>query len=305
MGHSLRVAPAAYKRREQGFDYGLGKRGAAHGRIGGDVGTRGIFARRHFYSQQRWAGEFMHRLLLQTLGLELDCFDLGAKEFGARAGDERGWRLQRPPHGAQWYDCHIAPGGDPPFELRDLRRRQRPLLRGVPEEKQQEINVDARLLLQRDAGVGDLGLAVKAQREPPERRSRGWRWRFGRTHARALSGVMSSDFAISSTCATSVAGSGTPFFSRSLRRAARPVPGTRISSLPGSRRDEASSRMWRSTSALNTSGGTKRATSSAIKNCPTLRSLPGGAAKSRMSRPNAAPLSGPANSPMMIESTLP
>src|SRR5262249_43081663 len=87
---------AAYKRREQGFDYGLGKRGAAHGRIGGDVGTRGIFARRHFYSQQRRAGEVVHRLLLQALGLELGRFDLGAKEFGARAGDERGWRLRDP-----------------------------------------------------------------------------------------------------------------------------------------------------------------------------------------------------------------
>jgi hypothetical protein len=57
--------------------------------------------------------------------------------------------------------------------------------------------------------------------------------------------------------------------------------------------------------ALNTSGGTKRATSRAITNCPTLSSPSGGAAKSRMSRPKAAPLSGPANSPMTIESPLP
>src|SRR6516162_1415823 len=304
-GSFLRFAPAAGKRREQGFDCGLGKRAAAHRRIGREVGTRGVFERCRFYAEQRRAGEFVHRLLLQALGLELGRLDLGAKELRARAGDEGRRRLQRPPHGAQWYDRQIAPGSDPPFELRDVCLRQRPLLRGVPHQKQQQIDVDARLLLQRDAGVGDLVLAVKPQREPPERRSRGRRWRFGRTHARAPSGVMLSDFATSSTCVTSVAASGTPFFSRSLRRAARPVPGTRISSLPGSRRDEASSRMWRSTSALNTSGGTKRATSSAITNCPTLPSPPTGAAKSRMSRPNAAPLSGPANSPMMIESPLP
>src|SRR5262249_56095165 len=102
---------------------------------------------------------------------------------------------------------------------------RRRVLRGVPQQKQQEIDIDAGLRWRREGGVGDLGLAVKPQREPPERRPRGRRWRFGRTHARALSGVMLSDFAISSTCATSVAGSGTPFVSRSLRRAARPVPG--------------------------------------------------------------------------------
>src|SRR6478609_396197 len=48
-----------------------------------------------------------------------------------------------------------------------------------------------------------------------------------------------------------------------------------------------------------------RATSSAITNCPTLSSPLGGAAKSLISRPNAAPLSGPASNPMMIESPLP
>src|SRR5262249_47361283 len=304
-GSFLRFARAAAKRREQGFDCGLGKRAAAHRRIGGDVGTRGVFERRRFYAEQRRRGEFVHRLLLQALGLELDRLDLGAKELRARAGDEGRRRFQRPPHGTQWYDGQIAPGSDPLFELGDVCLRQRPLLRGVPQQKPQQMDVDARLLLQRDAGVGARGLAVKPQREPPERRSRGRRRRFGRTHARALSGVTLSDFATSSTCATSVAGSGPPFFSRSLRCAARPAPGTRISSLPGSRRDEASSRMWRSTSALNMSGGTKRATSSAITNCPTLSSPSGGAAKSRMSRPNAAPLSGPANSPMMIESPLP
>src|SRR5262249_45644007 len=124
------------------------------------------------YSEQRWAGEVVHRLLLQALGLELGRLDLGAKELCARAGDEGRRRLQRPPHGAQWYDRQIAPGSDPPFELRDLRKRQRALLRGLPQEDQQEIDVDARLLLQCDAGVGDLGLAIKPQREPPKRRSR-------------------------------------------------------------------------------------------------------------------------------------
>src|SRR5262249_1332889 len=207
---------------------------------------------------------------------------LGGKGLGVGGGDEGRRRFQRPPHGTQWYDGQIAPGSDPLFELGDVCLRQRPPLRGVPQQKQQQIDVDARLLLQRNAGVGDLGLTVKPQREPPERRSRCRRWRFGRTHARALSGVMLSDFATSSTCAMSVAGSGTPFFSRSLLPAARPAPGPRFSPLPGNRRDEASSRTWRSTSALNTSGGTKRVTSSAITNCPTLSSPSGGAAKSRM-----------------------
>ena len=44
-GSFLRFAPAAGKRREQGFDCGLGKRATAHRRIGGDVGTRGVFER--------------------------------------------------------------------------------------------------------------------------------------------------------------------------------------------------------------------------------------------------------------------
>src|SRR5262249_22805316 len=101
---------------------------------------------------------------------------------------------------------------------------------------------------------------------------------------------MLSDFATSSTCASSVAASGTPFLSRSLRRAARPIPGTRISSLPGSRRDEARSRMWRSTSALNTSGGTKPPTSSAVTQCPTIPPPPSRAAKSPMSPPHAPPV---------------
>src|SRR2546430_4651109 len=44
-GSFLRFAPAAGKRREQGFDCGLWKRATAHRRIGGDVGTRGVFER--------------------------------------------------------------------------------------------------------------------------------------------------------------------------------------------------------------------------------------------------------------------
>ena len=63
--------------------------------------------------------------------------------------------------------------------------------------------------------------------------------------------------------------------------------------------------MWRSISARKRSSGTKRATSSATTNCPTLSSPAGGAAKSRTSRPKAAPLSGPASSPMMSESSAP
>src|SRR5262249_29849321 len=256
-----------------------------------------------------------HCLLLQALGLELGRLDPGAKDLRRRGRDELRRRLQGAPHGAQRNDGGVAPGADAALELGDLGGRQRAGKRCLPEQEQQQVDVDAGLLLQGDAGLGDLGPAVDAQREPPERRA--WRGRrLGRAHVvptcsrrtlamRSLSGVLASARATLSTCAMSAALSGTPYRSRSARRAARPWPGTRISSAPGRRRDEENSRTWRSTSALNRSGGRKRATSSAITNWPTLSSPPGGAAKSRMSRPNAAPLSGPAKSPMMIESPLP
>src|SRR5262245_44246979 len=44
-GSFLGFAPAPGERRELGFDCGLGTRAAAHRRIGGDVGTRGVFER--------------------------------------------------------------------------------------------------------------------------------------------------------------------------------------------------------------------------------------------------------------------
>src|SRR6266480_3006562 len=298
---SLRVALWAGKRREQGFGCGRRKSPTARGGIGFDIGSRGRLKRRRPRSHCGCAGEFVHRLLLEALGLELDRLDPGAKEFGGCAVNERGRRFQRAPHGAQRYDRQFQRWRNATFELSDLACRQRPLSPRMPEQKQEQIDVDAGLLLQEDAGVSDAILPVEAQREAPERRSRGG----GRRHARALSVATSSDLASSSICASTLAESGTPLRSRSALRAARPMPGTRISSRPGSRCEDMRSRMWRSTSALNASSRTNRATSKATTNCPTLPFSPAGAAKSRISRPNAARFRGPANSPMTRESPLP
>src|SRR6185437_16941722 len=58
-------------------------------------------------------------------------------------------------------------------ELFDLVGRQLSPVVGQPEQKQQQIDVDALLVLQRNAGVGDASVPVKMQREAPERRGLG------------------------------------------------------------------------------------------------------------------------------------
>jgi hypothetical protein len=39
----------------------------------------------------------------------------------------------------------------------------------VPKQEEEEIDIDARLFLKPDASIGNAGLPVKGEREPPER----------------------------------------------------------------------------------------------------------------------------------------
>src|SRR5207249_6024350 len=143
----LRVALWAGKRREQGFGCGRRKSPTARGGIGFDIGSRGRLKRRRPRSHCGCAGKFVHRLLLEALGLELDRLDPGAKEFGGCAVNERGRRFQRAPHGAQRYDRHFPPWRNATFDLSDLACRQRPLSPRMPEQKQEQAGVDVNLLL--------------------------------------------------------------------------------------------------------------------------------------------------------------
>jgi len=65
--------------------------------------------------------------------------------------------------------------GDTAVERSDLSGCKRALLAREPEQKQQEIDIDARLLLQRNASLRHRRVAIELQREPPERRSGGGR----------------------------------------------------------------------------------------------------------------------------------
>ena len=55
--------------------------------------------------------------------------------------------------------------------------RDLPFGSGEPQEEQQDIDVDAAAVLQRDTRIGDARLAIEAEREPPERRT-SFRFRF-------------------------------------------------------------------------------------------------------------------------------
>jgi len=126
-------------------------------------------------SKRRRARKLEHRLLLEALGFELDRLDPGAKELGRGRRDKRRRRSQRAPHGAQGNDGCLPPGRDALLDGLDLGHGKRPLVCRLPQQKEKKIDIDAGPVLERDACLGDAGLTIKAQREPPERRCFGRR----------------------------------------------------------------------------------------------------------------------------------
>src|SRR5271166_5063779 len=158
------------ERREHGFDRLGWEARARGGSIARDVGTCGFLRRGGFASERKSARKLEHRLLLEALGLKLDRLDPGAKELGRTRRNERGRRFERTPHGAQRNDGRFPPGSDALLDGLDLGRGKHPPACRLPEQKQEKIDIDPRLVLKRNAGICNAGLTVEAKREPPERR---------------------------------------------------------------------------------------------------------------------------------------
>jgi hypothetical protein len=70
-------------------------------------------------------------------------------------------------------DGKLAPTFYLLIEIFHLDRRELPPVRRQPEQVKQQVDVNAAIILQGDAGIGHTGLFVEMQREAPERRDLG------------------------------------------------------------------------------------------------------------------------------------
>src|SRR5712671_296763 len=156
--------------RDHRVDRRLGERPAERALIGRDIRARGgLDGRRGLRFQAFRQG--VHRFLLQPLRLELERLDPGAEQLGRAFVEQRRVGLEHPAQRADRADHVRLPGPHLVGEPLDLIGRKKALLRRHPEQEQHHIDVDAAAVLQLQAGLGDAGAAIIAEREFPERRS--------------------------------------------------------------------------------------------------------------------------------------
>src|SRR5215831_5024139 len=107
--------------------------------------------------------------MLQAFGLKLDRFDFSAKRLLLAGFDQGPHTLEPAANFADRNDSEFAPGANRFVEFFYVFDRQLPPACGQPQQKQQQIDVDAVIILQRDASIRDAGLSIEMQRKSPQR----------------------------------------------------------------------------------------------------------------------------------------
>ena len=109
----------------------------------------------------------LETFLLKPLGLELDLLDALAKALGRRGLDELRRLAQAAADSAERHDDGPVPALDRGDHAARILRIDLAAALGRPEQEEQNIDVDAEAVLQREAGLRDG--RIKPQRETPER----------------------------------------------------------------------------------------------------------------------------------------
>src|SRR5579884_1861955 len=136
----------AFKPSDQRLDCSFREDFADYVLIGADIRTGGLFGRGR-RAERSGSEQFIEALLLQLLGLELDSFDLVAESFLPAGLDQRRRAFELTTGIADRNNGQFAPGAHVVVEPLHLVRRQLPAFGGQPKKKQQQIDIDATVIL--------------------------------------------------------------------------------------------------------------------------------------------------------------